>query len=692
MKRHAAFLGLAALALAALTGGYNSGARPSLSSSINAEYPWSGTLVITVDDGLNWVYTDLIDSLRVVNADSGLTGTPWEMKANVFANIWNDNGLLDWQGQTGTSGCTAGGPSVCRMNAAQLRACENSGLIEVGGHGANHFAMDPYSSAGQEVKGAFGAADSGTVEWQIAQCYHALVDSIGLRRVYSFVTPNHRLDNQALFVLGKYFRNARAGCVFNANHGAAGSGEWPDADGTTGSNNRQRGTNLGLNRLNMDPWNYWWFNYDPVAQFNVGPTFPMNRLYLPHNANMYVGGHTAANVDTCLARTKRAITQAAESKGLCIITWHDQNNFTPGILPDYTYAADSTGSGSNGMVGVMRILRYAAHYARNGALARDRPKLQVMFFNDAMNKRSSLAYLDGAVNCVDNIRLLPDSVSQLTAGGRFEVPYGYPHRLAIAGGAWADSGWGYVDPDSAMAHGGWFPFDCNDDSTGAAAQRSGLDSARATGLFTARKTTDANFKGLVQVLPVIPGSRAFVWCYAWTSMVNDATGDSTASDSLSACWINPIITPLGPNFDPSDTTDAWTQVAIATTPSAGFIRVHATDPFNAYSPSGDYSGGATATDSNGYVPVRFQGRFHMRDGSFTLRSAGYSNPTYTGIGTAISTADDRGQRWRQFSASCNIPEDSHYIRVVFQPVGWNNTGSAAESLAVTMIEAQCTPR
>jgi hypothetical protein len=434
-------------------------------------------------------------------------------------------------------------------------------------------------------------------------------------------------------------------------------------------------------RYNLDPMQYWFFNYDRIAQKMWGPTYRGNRLWIPHLTFDHAGS-SADSVAANLADYKKMLCMLAESGGFGCTVWHDQHLATPGIPPDI-----------DGMPGVEAIVRTAAHYARNGRMNRDGPWLQMMKLDDAMNKRLDITRIDGAINVWPNLRLLPDSSSQIVAGGAFEVPWGYPHKEAVAGDAWADSGWTYIDPFVVIGNAGggagtgWHGYNHNDFPTASAA-----DSSKATGIF-ASVGGGVAFHGLILAgMPVLPSSKCRAFCYAWTTKTN--VGASVAlTDSLSSDWIDWRIIPLGQNYDPSDTLDTWVQAStIPNDPATGFIEVNSLDPFNSFNVSG-FSGPNNGNWSGGYNITKTVGRFHMRDGASTLRTAGYSaNTVFYADTTGVneSPISPKRERWRSFVVEFDVPDDCSAVRAVLQPTGW--VAASAESLAITCIGATCTKR
>lgn len=709
LRRHSWVLASASCVMAAPAGaqflpGGRGGTSTGTSSALSAENPWAGTAVFVVDDTYLWMHDNMIDSLQVVNADSGLTGTVWEINWNFGVNTGigsdtSDNGVAGFRGQAASTGC---GGYDCRMTLDQIKACYDTGLFEVCSHGGRHLSFDEYS-AQAEFSRAFGAADTNAMEWCMADPYYVMLDSLGIT-LHSMVTPFHRWSDQASVMAAKYYRNVRSGGVWNVGS-AKSQGDSlvfpPHSSG--GPTNVSRGSTLQLNRNNVDPMSYWWSGYDKRAHDVWSPMYRGNRMWVPHVAGIFASTdsaaayffsniNSAAAVTSNLANIKWVLTYLAETKGSGVFTFHDQNRTTPNITPDlYDQSVNGSASFSGnelGMVGVMQILRYAAHYARNGLLGRDGPKLQVMKFDDAMNKRVDLAHLAGPVNIHDNPFMRPDSCGT-------DHPYGFPSRLFVAGGALADSGWRYFTPDAVMANGGWFGYDCEDNPSLATA----TDSAYTTGIF-ADTTSSGNFKGLIMVAPVIPNSRARISLYASASHVYTGGGSATPNDSLSACYINIVAIPMMFNQDPTDTTEAWVQGSYtAWSGDSGFQRSqNVIPPFTYYTNAADWTGGASLPDSVAYCLERNLPRFHMRDGWNTMRGAGYTNTVYsdstsvTGFPgrVTIKSANDRGQRWRQFTLDVDIPPMMNALKWIAQPVGW--AAASACSLAITKVEVQCTPR
>jgi hypothetical protein len=705
LRRHS--WALASLAMASpaaaqiIPGGRGSGIA-GVSGSISAENPWAGRIVFITDDTRDWIYDNLLDSLRVVNADSGLTNTPWELHWNVGVNTGilsdtSDNGIADFRGQAADEGC---GGYDCRMTLDQIAGVYGSGLVEICGHGGRHLAFDEYSTQSEWVK-PFGMTDSSAMEWGAADPYIVMRDSLGIT-LHSFVTPFHRISDQGLQVLSKYYRNIRTGGVwYPTGQASADTLIFPTDDNATGNGTPawRRGTGLQLNKPNQDALMYAMSRYDPRAQQLWGPWYNGPRITVPHESNLFATpiAHDSAAVATNFANIKWVLDFVAENKGFGIITFHDQERTTPSIVPDLydervtAWGGDTNLSGDElGMVGVTAILRYAAGLARNGALGRDGPKLIVSKFDDAMNARLGLSYLDGPVDTIDNPFLKPPASTPLNP--LCHVPYGFFYDLGYdstgttADGAWGDSSWAYYTPAQVVADGGWIGYAVND---GAAA--TATDSLYTPGVW-ATTTSSGNFKSLVLAgVPVIPGSRAHFSVYGSTSHVWNKDGDTTPTDSLSACYLNIIIKPYFYQQDPTDSTSAWMQQAFTTASDAGpVVPLQTGSPWSTGYQSNIttwLTGQALSEATSGYAIERHLDRFHMRDQWSFMRTSGYTSTMYT---DGASATTDASQRWRQFEMDADIPPHMTMATVIIQPVGWN--AAAACSLEVTKPMMICYPR
>ena len=648
---------LMALAAPLLLGfGYGPG---TYGSAITSEFPHSGTLIITVDDGPDWVAQDLIDTLIVINQDSSLVGTPWALHASTFVNLRGANGIQGYDGEAGSANA---------MTVTELVDVHRSGLIEVGLHGMTAAIMDPAAwktprgvwapwpwadldSVDYFADGATGGPHSHSTQEMIVGGYRALVDTLGLSPIYSYVTNGHKMDNLGAGLIARYFRNCRSGTTLETAFSY-----FPGADATGAT---AHGSYYHLNRPNVDPMSYWWWDFDPYFQSAWTPFFPQNRLWLPHLKVPNNGGDGSANV----AQTKVIFAGLAETKSYGILVWHRPND----------HAGVQT---LGGLSGLSDVLRFAAHYAANGALDRlHAPRLQILSMNEAMTKAQAARRNPGPLLMVDNFKMLPDHNSDVSGGAENDRPWGYPDHLV--GGAWADSGWTYVDKDSCRAEDkGWFGY-FND-----------------TGILCTDVASDANFAGLVTVFPVVPGSRARVSCYATTSELPPfGAGDSMKA---SGCYVDIQFTPFGWTFDPTDSTADWYENDLLN--DYGWTSPHETDPYNTKSVA-DWTG---PTDSlTAYSRQRFVGSFHNKDEWVTFRSGGrlwgLADSWYKWADPADSTSlfnselqDDASQRWRPFQQEFLVPEDTYWARITFQPTGWDNAGS--DSLAVTGIEVLCTPR
>lgn len=709
VRRHSWALALAALVVLVLAAGeanaqFLPGGRSSgvagVSGSISAENPWAGRIVFMVDDTRDWVHDNLIDSLRTVNEDSGLVGTPWEIHWNVGINTGIgsdtvDNGIAGFRGQAASTGC---GGYDCRMTLAQIATVNASGLVEICSHGGRHLAFDEYSAQSEWPK-PFGSVytDTTAMSWGAADPYFVMRDSLGIT-LKSFVTPYHRISDQGLEVLTKYYRNIRTGGVwYPTGQALADTTVFPDSTVyLVSSMGVARGTNLQLNKQNQDALAYAMSRFDVRSQQMWGPWYNGPRIMVPHMSAVTHSGNSYDSTVANFVDIKWAIDFIAENKMFGLLTLHDQERTDPQTPPDLYHigyaagGADSSYTGNElGMVGVMNIIRYCAGLSRNGALGRDGPKLVVSKFDDAMNARLGLSYLDGPVDTIDNPflkapRATPKNpLCKVPAGFFYDL--GYDSTGTTADGAWGDSSWGYVSPDSVLVAGGWFGYAVND-----GAQAVAYDSTYTTGLW-ASTTSSGNFKSLlIPGIPVIPGSRARFTVYASTSHVWNAAGNTTPHDSLSACYLNLVVKPFFVEQDPSDSTAAWLQQEFTTTTDAGPVLPWANSPWGAAYMSNvtDWTGGAALSEAtSGYALERHLSRFHMRDQWSFLRTAGYSSSFYN---DGASSSTDAQQRWREFHVDVDIPPHMTLATVVIQPIGWN--AAAACSLAITKPQMLCYPR
>lgn len=666
-------------------GGGGGSTIPGISSNVNGEYPHAGTLVIWIDDGFRWTVDDvdkaghftspendnsLMAIFQRINSDSALAGTPWEMEFVVGCNIYGSdadsipgNGLQGYQGQVGN----AVPDTNQSMFYNEVLELDGSGIVEIALHGANAMTMDPYSlDAPDKVEGPFGTIGPlfGTTQGMIVDGYKALVDTIGLPHLYSYMTNGHRIDQVGEYYLSQYFRNCRTGWIHNT-----GSTEYPAANGSVGSTLTQRGSVLQFTRGNYDIMNNWFWGYDLNMFRAYLPFTHSNRMYFPH-LNPPNTGVAANNI----LAWKFIMSQLAACKGTAIITMHDQNLNPPGTPANTTVAVTTDNQGTvispaNGMEGLEIVFRAAAHYCRNGLLNRDsEPKLQVIAMDKAMNKRSSVAHLGGVINYIDNFKMNPDTCSFSPAGDAVaDMPWGYPAAFAFDTGdaknrdVWADSLWSYIPPDSADNAGDNF-----------------FGYFNATGCLVSYVSNVQDFHALPLVVNVIPGTVAHISCFANASHLPDAGG---ALDSLSAGFMDIKVIPFSHYHpDMSDTTDAWLNVIRA---SSEYVRV-----------SEDLDGPAGTT--NAFNWARVQGRWHSRDENANLRGAGYVGPWYE----TTTSNTDADMRWRPFWTEVDVPEDANFLYIEFIPsrqTGANTSSpgfalATACTLQVAGIEVQGIPR
>lgn len=649
--------------------------RSKVTTEATKEWPLVGTHCLTIDDTNAWVATDLLPLLQRINADSGLTGTAGEMHATFGINFIQ-NGVYGWHGNS----------DATRASADQIRACANSGLIEIASHGYHHRSLYPYraASAGtledstawaRTEAQKFGGADDGSLEQEIAAGYVCLTESLKVANVNTFLNPNHAQGTLGSIYMPKYFRNSRAGGLCQTALGS----EWINDAGRTGGDNLDKGTNLWINHDRFDPIMYWWYNYDSAAQTMWGATFPGSRMWIPHT-NIATLGSDALTIAACV----KAVAMAAESKGLCVFTFHQQNVDGTALAPDL-----------GGMTGVEAYLRAIATYCVNLVQQRDGPKLQMLTIDEAMQKYAAIRSQPCTSNGIDNWKCLPDTVVCNKSAGRYTRPWGYPEICAVAGGAWADSGWYYIDPDSVFSQGGFFSYNVNDAPDTTVGITPCPERLHTCGLFSSIKTT-GNYKGFITVVPAVPGSRVRVSLQAATSEV-DSAGTVIASpnygDYISTDYLDITITPIQFSYDPTDTTDNWAQAVPALGGGSSMAKAHTESGFVSYSAqnwTGLASEPATQLVANAYLKRRTQGFFHMADGfTFSRASGGFGQAFYQNA--SASQTQDKDLRWREFYNTGYVPEDCHYIHVLVTPVGFQDGGAAdADTLMITQLSAQFT--
>lgn len=614
--------------------------RPrGMGQNLRADYPWSGTLCIWVDDGLEWNIQglpgqkSLVEIFQEVNNDSGLTGTEWEMHYTAGINIVGVNAL----------GATTA-DSTDKMTPEQVIDLHRTGLCEIALHGTDAEISDPYTSisvgGGGEVHSPwaatqFGAVytDSGSTEWLVKEGFDYICNTLGFIPK-SYMCNGHRMDVVHRYYVNSLFGNNRSGTLF-------GSSTWPSSNANTGSpNNVQRGSNLEFSRNNLDPMPYMWSKYSDLVQEAHSITFPSDRGYMPHC--------NATDTQDC----KDIAYYLAEIPALGILTWHDQNK-PNGINPDM------------GIADVEAYIRYCAGLCNNGRLNRDKPRLQLLTMDEAMSKHSGLGFMDHSVVGVNNIKLLTGDVHTT-------LPWGFAPACSSM---WADSGYVFIDSTTAAAAGGAFGYF---NSTGTFLTNVNSD---------ADAGTDTNFKGLRQIYQVIPGSVCTFSCLASTNRLLE-TGSET--DSLSACYID--IKVVGPSFNwnYTDSTNTWWVGSGSA--SAQWSRLSSLDPWVTGANQLSSSNSSTSSSSVGYGTARIVRRFHKRDAWSYLRSQHWQGTMYNT--SASDYSDDSGKdfmmRWREFNFTVQIPRDVTWVRVTYLPTGW--TAATSDTLQIIPIGPFMTPQ
>lgn len=612
--------------------------RPAgIGKNLQGTYPWSGSLVIWVDDGFRWTIVgypgekSLVEIFEEVNRDSGLVNTEWEMHFVTGINVWGANAL-------GTVTVN----QTDKMTRSEVLDLYKTGLCEIALHGANDQISDPYTSAAGEVSNPWAAtginaafADSGSTEWIVKAGYNFMVDSLGIPKedVRSYMTNGHRIDDIHRYYISKYFANCRSGTIF-------GSGTFPTANGTTNSTNVQRGSNLEFSRTNFDPYCYMFSGYDNLTQEMYSLSFPIDRLFVAHL--------NAVDLSDC----KKIATYLAEIPATGILTWHDQNKSTPTTNPDL-----------DGIAGVEAFIRYCAHYCNNGRLNRDAPRLQLLTMDEAMSKHTRIGSLNGGYVSVPNITLAADSNSTTR-------PWGTPVPLVTVN---SDSGWVYIPPSTANAAGGWFGY------------------FNGTGVWTSNVNSDAdagadtNFKPLTKIYPVSPGSRVRFGCYASANRLLETGAEA---DSLSACYIDIEVSFGSFDYDYSDSTSSWLPASFSAVDPTGPINAPFIDPYGVIKTS-DMSGSST-NSSVGYGQARVERRFHKRDAWSYLRSQHWNSTFYNNSDYSDGAGNDHVMRWREFNLDCIVPQDMYWCRVRYIPTGW--TAATSDSLAILPIGPFVSPQ
>lgn len=686
MRRLVALLAATLLPVPALAGGGLSGGGGGggvtigLSSSINAENPSCGRFLITVDDSPMWSLW-LADSLAKAAADSGIVDNTWLPRASIGINTGiltdtTDNGLYLFRGQNGCDGCPdifapagVGPEDRCRLSLDEVRRVYDSGLIEICSHTARHKQVDPFTSVSSTVECdyLFGAYDSSTVEFALSDPYRVLRDQLGIY-LNTQLEPHHRGSIPEQVILASYYRNARRNGLQNS-----GTTDFPSA-ASGGATNPARGNALQLNHNVRDQFTLLFASGDIRARDAWTLTYPGDRLSIPHANNVFVAGHTQANVQSNLDNIKWLIRYAAETKSTVCIVLHDQDNSTPATTPDLYDAGifpGLTDNGKLGMVGMMDLIRFGMTFVKNGHDGRTGPKLIFSTVDDAMNSRNGIAYLAGPVKMIDNPRLLESGCFPGT-------PYGIPAAELVAGGVLPDSGWGYVSPDSVLKQGGFSGYNHEDLPTATAA-----DTARACGLF-ASVIASGNFKPFYLALPCIPRSRA-EFSFVWNASHVFRGASSTPDDSLADSRFEVTVVGFMSNMDESDSTTAWVQAGpTALTGEFGPTFASQLVPWSTYGTS-NTNGGASLTDANPYCLERAISRAHMRDGSVSLRAETWGSSSYWNAGT---NATDTGQRWRQSSLQFFTPPYATGVRLQVTAVGFSAASACTAKIALPELLCQ----
>lgn len=657
-----ALLAVWTISVAGVTGG---GGSPSgdgelLPKGLNADYPFSGTVAIVIDDGFRYTAEAMFDTVAALNEEFGLAGTEAEMRYTVGINLRDGNGLDGWNGNPAAAN---------RLTESQVTMLDRTGH-EIALHGYGTGVIDPFGGVNPyEVRGAFSnstAYDSSATD-MIVDGYKALVDTIGVH-VYGHVMNAHVLDGFASFVQGKYFRWVRSGSVVQYDGSSA---SFPDAiSGEPG--NLADGRILVFNKTNLDHMGTWWSNAEAMGSTTLStqslylPWYPLNRMWIGHqNPPTNGSGQATENV----ADHKRMIHWAAESNGFMLITWHDMNVDPPGA---------GTTQNLGGMDGVGEVLRYAAALCRNTLLKNDGPYLQVLTANDAVSKHANLlAFADGPVNVPGNWRLKAGDNSNPETGDSDldddgddtdnEAPWGYPHSMIPA---WADSGWSYIDEAVVAATDGLPGYE---DSTGVFL----IDSNNA-----ADGGADDNFSSLLQVFPVAPGSRVRISCYA---SANELPETGSETDSLSAAHINIRTRPYRWARDQTDTTHVWTQQPTSGTTSASLEPELITIAEENLDADLATTGSAVAWSEG-----RIARRFHSADGWTSTRTGNFQNLTFYHNRGVANFNLDTGIRWKEFVYETIVPWDTHQLKVQFEPLGW--TDATSDTLCITGINLQVLTR
>lgn len=635
------------------TGGGGSGSGTTSLNTHLREYPYSGTLCITVDDGLKWVYTNLYDTLQAINADSMLTGTPGAMRISVFINMRGENALDDpfWNADGANLD-----PSD-QLTVAEVIELSQSGVVGVGSHGYKHGTLDPDGLILSPFKptgfryGANQAVDNDSTAYaQVVSAIKAMRDTLGIT-CDSFVSPGHRMTTYSAYLMNLWGVNA---CRAGGRQTPRISGpspffgeNWPDAaTGGLAPAAWLNGKTRELNRQNTDMAAFQLSNFSGHRMECYLPFSNINRLWLTH-----IGPPTDA--DPLSSGQPAVATAEARQDSLKAIAYHIASTGSFGVLTWHDERAGS-GSGLGNIDGVAEVLRYCAGLCRNTAENRDGPRLQLLTLSQGTAKhvdwRWSLA--GQSFDVVNNFMLKKDA-------WRSTKPYGFHEGLEPI---WSDSNWTYVDSVAAAANALFGPHG-------------------EGGLF--RHTTSAAPTRLVQVFAVPPGATVQFGCLA--------TADSFAvgggPDSISAAKIEIEATFLRGVPDPTDTLLTWARNPIGGA-VGDYLQDEAFPAVSSLAPmsQADWTGNTVPRWST----TKMWGGFHWQDQWRVARTiTGSTGNNWWFLNDDIDPDTEYGMRWRTFYMETIVPGDARIAVVHYRPVGF--TSITSDTICISGITCQVTP-
>jgi hypothetical protein len=638
---------------------FNESPGEKLPVDSRTDWPLTGVFSLVVDDGYDWTRI-FADSLAVINSDSGLAGTPWEMGITVVCNARGVN-------EFGTSNA---------LTLAEVRELSNSPYVEIGSHGWNEFVVDPFGGGGTELNSIRAAVDvsgedSISVRGQYFGAMLNLRDTLGLGPIYSHGENGHRNTPMSrYYALKTGFKNLRAGAWihranedFNFNQYL--NANSPNNPGPVNAKNGQISMDV---RQNMDTYSYWasGFDINAIDQYSLFSPF-FNRMNIigwrPANATEddrwddgpdgQTDGFTTAAER--IADFREGIGRLADYRQYGMMVWHNIRDSTAAqaIIPA------SPGGANSGIDSLATIFREIASLSRNGLLRRDAPYLKAAKFNEGCEIMGRMSHLTTPVNVIDNFML---GEGQLEEG----VPYGF---APICSTWWADSGYTFVDSTTAVASAG-SPFGMENDG----GVIRGLTDNAGGG-------SPGNFHNLVMVFPVRPNMIADFFCYANASDFRTANSGTTDA----AEWLDIEITEYRYSWDPQDTTYTFAVDGAVNGPEENV------SDFGSRKTSADWVDNS-ASGANFYERQWYTGRWHSDDDNATVETMNTSATMFERASSYGNT--DEGKRWKPFEKIWRVGPFTDWIKIEIIPTGFTahpTPASGQDTLQIAGIELMLIP-